>query len=199
MVPESKIESLRSLYASYGQDHIFEGLEKISSDSLDAFIADLESIDIASLVSSFDVAISETSNVSANAISPLDDCEFDSEITCAPEKVVEWYNEGLDRIAANQVAAIVLGGGQGTRLGSLRPKGCYQVGIPSGKSLFQIQAERLVRLQSVAAQHANVDPSTVRIQFLVMTSAATRPETEKYFVENNYFGLEKSQFRMFDQ
>ena len=49
-------------------------------------------------------------------------------------------------IAKGEVAALLLAGGQGTRLGTNAPKGCYNIGLPSGKSLFAYHCERLIKV-----------------------------------------------------
>jgi hypothetical protein len=56
-----------------------------------------------------------------------------------------------------------------------RAQGCYDIGLPSHKSLFQLQAERLLALQRLAAQ-ANGGRGRPLLWF-VMTSPFTHADT----------------------
>lgn len=103
----------------------------------------------------------------------------------------KYFQVGLDSISKNEVAVLVMAGGQGTRLGSSNPKGTYIIDIPSKQSLFELQAHRILRLQKLS--------KTGTIHWYVMTSEPTRAKTEQFFQEKNYFGLKPENVTFFNQ
>jgi UDP-N-acetylglucosamine/UDP-N-acetylgalactosamine diphosphorylase len=66
----------------------------------------------------------------------------------------------------------------------------FHIGPISGKSLFQLHAEKVL---ARGRKHG------VRIPFLVMTSHATHAETEQYFEKHHYFGLDPEDVTFFRQ
>lgn len=120
-----------------------------------------------------------------------------STIDSDDKQLQAWYDAGLSLIAENKVGVVLMAGGQGTRLGSSAPKGCYDIGLPSQKSLFQLQAERIARLQMLAKEKHGSD--NVVIPWYIMTSGPTRKPTQKFFEEHEYFGLSSEDVIFFEQ
>ncbi|KAL0908769.1 hypothetical protein M5K25_023278 [Dendrobium thyrsiflorum] len=73
------------------------------------------------------------------------------------------------------------------------------IGLPSGKSLFQLQAERILCVQKLAAQSADGSSSVIPIHWYIMTSPFTDEATRKFFESRKYFGLDVGQVTFFQQ
>jgi UDP-N-acetylglucosamine/UDP-N-acetylgalactosamine diphosphorylase len=97
---------------------------------------------------------------------------------------------GEELLRKNQVAAFVVAGGQGTRLGWPGPKGTFPATPVKNKPLFQCFAEFIQAVQQRLA---------CTVPFYIMTSTANHAETEDFWKKNNYFGLPASNVMLFNQ
>ena len=88
---------------------------------------------------------------------------------------------GTALLAEGRVAALVVAGGQGTRLGHTGPKGTFPLGPVSGRTLFGLQAEKLRGSQRRTGK---------AMPWIVMTSADTDAATRAFFAAEGCFGLE---------
>ncbi|KAH7368614.1 UDP-N-acetylglucosamine pyrophosphorylase [Plectosphaerella cucumerina] len=197
---EQQVADLKKKYADADQDHVFTFYDSLPAADQAALFQQLSGFDPARINEITDRALNppKTKDAAEDVLEPLPESALASILDSRPEDIEAWYQSGLDLIAQNKVAVVLMAGGQGTRLGSSAPKGCFDIGLPSHKSLFQIQAERIRKVQELAAAKAGASKPAV-VPWYVMTSGPTRGPTEKFFAENNYFGLDKANVVVFEQ
>jgi UDP-N-acetylglucosamine/UDP-N-acetylgalactosamine diphosphorylase len=97
---------------------------------------------------------------------------------------------GKKLISSGKVAAFVVAGGQGTRLGFEGPKGNFPISPVKNKTLFQIFAETI---KAVNNRYQTGCP------WYIMTSPLNDADTKEIFRSNNYYGLDEQNVMIFQQ
>ena len=97
---------------------------------------------------------------------------------------------GQEALAAGSVGAILMAGGQGTRLGFDGPKGTFPVGPVSRATLFELL---LGPLKAVERRYGR------RVPLAILTSAATDTATREFLNQHRFFGLAPEQVLLFQQ
>lgn len=196
---QEQLKEVREKYEKAGQEQVFTFYDELSTAEKAALFEQLSSINPAYINEITEKALNPPKAASKDEVrlSPLPESATASILESKAEDIEKWYNSGLDKAGQGKVAVVLMAGGQGTRLGSSAPKGCFDIGLPSHKSLFQIQAERIWKIQQLAGKKSG-RKNTV-IPWYVMTSGPTRKPTEQYFEEHKYFGLCKDDVVIFEQ
>jgi UDP-N-acetylglucosamine/UDP-N-acetylgalactosamine diphosphorylase len=167
------------------QEHVFEYWHELDDSERKQLLDDLSDVDYELILRLF------FSKENA-ADTHFDAAPFISIPRTKDEKkeYIRAYDAGIDHVRRGNVAAFVVAGGQGSRLGYEGPKGKFPVGPVSGKTLFQIHAEKIVKYSRTY---------NTAIPLLIMTSRANHDETESYFRENNFFGIRPEDVYIFPQ
>jgi len=97
---------------------------------------------------------------------------------------------GKELLKEGKVAAFLVAGGQGTRLGYEGPKGEYPVTPIKNKPLFQVFAEQLLAHGKAAGRP---------IPWYIMTSDVNDAPTQAFFKKHNFFGYDPKLVRFFQQ
>lgn len=164
------------------QKYIKAMMEKNTTEQNEKLTKRLEEIDFSVLEH---IERKETVN-ERSVFAPLDAVEV-SEIEA---RGAEFKELGLKAIREGKVGAVLLAGGQGTRLGLDRPKGTLNIGVTKELYLF----EQLLRnLMDVT------DEAGVYVPLYIMTSNINNADTTAFFEEHDYFGYPKDYVKFFVQ
>ncbi|PIA35351.1 hypothetical protein AQUCO_03500026v1 [Aquilegia coerulea] len=193
--PQVILERLKD----YGQEDTFALWDELTLDERHLLVKDIQTLDLSRLDRIIRCSLG-VQGVPSPSIEPVPEPSVSTVEQRTLDQREKWWNMGLKAISQGKLAVLLLSGGQGTRLGSSDPKGCFNIGLPSGKSLFQLQAERILCVQKLALQSVNEGSAGfVPIHWYIMTSPFTDEATRKFFEIHKYFGLEADQITFFQQ
>lgn len=175
-------EALKIL-SDYGQEHILRYYEELSEDEKSGLLRQIELTDFSVLD---DFKHRNENPDKRGSFAPLgavtvDDIEKNKD---------EYLKAGIEAIKAGKAAAVMLAGGQGTRLGFDSPKGMFNIGEKRELFIFQCQVNNLLDVVKLTGTY---------IPLYIMTSEKNNSETVEFFEKNNYFGYNSSYIRFFIQ
>ena len=172
-------EDIERKIKRYNQEHLLEYYYNLPEGELKTkFENQLENIDFELIDSLYKKTTLETKNEDVK-IEPID--YWDKERLGGK---YDFYEEiGIDAIKKGKLAAVTMAGGQGTRLGHDGPKGTYDIGLDSHKSLFELLCDGL---KEEGKKYG------VTIPWFIMTSEENNEQTIDFFKKNKYFGYEKN-------
>jgi UDP-N-acetylglucosamine/UDP-N-acetylgalactosamine diphosphorylase len=185
--PAATLDRISQRLARVHQQHLLSFYPRLTPAQQTALVAQIDALDLESLPALIDAYV-------------LRKPEYKLPSTLAPARCYPLSGQGWDRDAArragedlirkNKVAAFVVAGGQGSRLGFDGPKGCYPAGAVTNKPLFQIFAEGIKATQRT---YACVVP------WYIMTSPLNHEQTVSFFRRHNTFGLDPANVKFFQQ
>ena len=183
------INALRAKAETHGQGHLFHFYDSLTLQNQVKLLNQIASIDfdlIDKLVADFVKGHAESSSAGILPAPVIVVPSNDAQRTVRAQA----RSIGEAAFRAGRVACFLVAGGQGTRLGLHGPKGAFQIGPLSSRTLFQVHAEKILALRR---------RYEATVPWLIMTSDANDAETRRFFEEHNYFGLDADSVRIFKQ
>ncbi len=163
----------------YDQMQLLRFFDELTEEEQEGLLAEIDRID-------FDMINIHNQTENKGTIAPIDAMTL-SEIEAQKDEIRE---TGLRAIREGEAAAVLLAGGQGTRLGIDGPKGTLNVGQTRELYIFQCLVETLLKVKEEAGAW---------IPLLIMTSDKNDAATRAFFEEHDYFGYNKDYVFFFVQ
>jgi len=190
------LNSLRTRLEQAGQLHVLRLWHTLDAGAQQAFTQQLEGIDWAELENMRRLVFQRNAVVPA-VLNPVFD--LGTAITPACLGLGNSSNQpsptaaiasGSRALVDGRIGAILVAGGQGSRLGSAEPKGLYPIGPVSKQNLFEVL---LGKLAAVRRRFG------VQVPLAIMTSSATDTLTRQFVKDHCSSGNDRSGVLVFQQ
>ena len=163
-----------------------EQILQIKINNKEEFVNEILNINFVQLNKVYKKSIENKKIISQN-IEPI---SYVDKEKLSKEEYEKYREIGEKIIKNNQYAVITMAGGQGTRLGHNGPKGTYDFGLESHKTIFEILCDSLKN---------SYKKYGVYVPWYIMTSKQNNNQTIEFFERNNYFNYPKENIYFFEQ
>ncbi len=180
MLSESLIEKLNQ----YGQNHLLKYYDELDERQKENYEKQLEELDF-----EYVEIFKNKNKIGKNAedvYSPLEAMTIED-----IEKKREVFEAaGIQALKECKVGAVLLAGGQGTRLGFDKPKGMFNIGVNKEVYIFERIITNILEVVNITGCY---------IPLFIMTSEINDKQTRAFFEEKNYFGYDRNYIFFFVQ
>ena len=155
----------------YGQEHILDIASKFGYGDDEQLMNQIEQTDFEVI----ELGKNAAKETERGIITPIEVMSIDE----IASKEQEYREAGTRAIRDGKVGAVLLAGGMGTRLGSDKPKGMYNIGETKDVYIYEMLIRNLFDV---------VNKTGAWVPLYVMTSEKNNEDTVNFFKEMNYFG-----------
>ena len=183
---EEKLLATKEILKKYGQEHLLSNYEKLSNEDKNRLLNDILTIDFGEISKLYE----QTKHKIKFENCKIEPIEHVDKAKLSNEEIQKYSEIGIEQIKKGKLAAVTMAGGQGTRLGHNGPKGTFDLGLDSHKSIFEILCDTLKLARKKYG---------VVVPWYIMTSDENNDETVEFFEKNNYFDYPKEAVKFFIQ
>ena len=201
---DSKIEKLPNEIIEkinkYKQNHLLEALNICKTpEEKEDFISQIKNIDFDLMNNLYEQGKNAQLETIYNpkSISKIESQYSKESISQEKENLSQI---GMEYIAQGKVAALILSGGLGTRLGFNHPKGEYNIKMPSNKTLFNYFVNRFLGCQLMCRE--KLKGKNIKFKdcpLFIMTSSQNDSDVREFFNKNKNFGISNDNIFFFPQ
>lgn len=162
---------LALLLKEHNQQHLLSYYDKLSQDNKDNLAVQIEKVDWKLI----NIIHQENQRQKSGLYEPLEGISVEQ----IESNKNLYYDIGMKTIQDGKVAAVLLAGGQGTRLGCEGPKGMVNIGLTKEVYIFELILKNLMDV----AKEANK-----WIPLYIMTSINNNEQTITFLKQHDFFG-----------
>ena len=178
---DNKYQKTLEVLKKHGQEHLLRFYDELNDIEKDSLLEQINAVDRSLLTLK-----KEESAAVHGRIEPLGAMTL-GEID---KRRDEFERAGIEALKDGKIAAVLLAGGQGTRLGWNGPKGTYNIGITHELYIFECLINNMLDTVKACGRF---------FPLCIMTSDKNNDETTEFLKAHNFFGYDPSKVFFFKQ